>query len=94
MATHTRTFIYPIIYLYIYKIILKDNPFMFISKDNLYRSYKKVIYMSPAIVYFQITKDFICLNLLKECKNGFQICKNKEAIKKMNDLSDFAFSTV
>lgn len=83
----------PIIYLYIYRNLLKESICHYISKEEVFKIYKKVLRRAPASVYFKLTKELEEFDLIQPMgNNGFRVCQNKVALNKVKKLNDFIFT--
>jgi len=83
----------PVLYLYIYRNILKASKFNYIDKDELRKVYRKIIYKCPASIYFHITKEFEIRDLIKSYgRDGYLVCNNKKALLEVKKLNDVIFS--
>lgn len=94
---------FPILYLYIYRNILRygnQNRNKFFSLLNICQLIKRTIHTAPQSVFFGILKEFENFKFIKiisTCGYGggkIKILKNKNAIKNLVRIKENAFNNI
>ena len=83
----------PELYVYMYRNILRmANSYHYITEEELFLSFKRVVHTAPNCVYENVIQDLINWKLIDRANaKWYLVLHNKIAMRKLKKLKNFAF---